>query len=445
MRVGEQVQDDVTENNQKEEGTTMGEKRVKFDVWAMAITMTLLVVISIFFVPDVSKAATANQPDAKIAVVYPLSGALSRNGNLMVQGIKAAIGWVNDNGGIKSLGGAKLVPVIADSGSSVEGAASAMDRVARDPEILMAVGCWASSFTLSATEITERLGIPQFSISFTDALHSRGFKWGFYVSPPSTVFGSLGIGRFLDMAKALGHSPKTAMAVSDNQAASRAHVEACKQYFANAGIKVVGDEAFTMGTLVDATPIMQKVKAANPDIVVFAPSSINEAQLLLMKKRELKINTPFVGSTGAHADPSFLGVGAQFLEGFTTLTNSWPHKLTPPEWIKRTLDQCRKEYSNEAFMGQELTHGWSLIPVMAEALERAGSRNREAIREAALKMEIHDVMATRSFPKQGIAFDPNGRIAKKYQDVLLVQWQDGVPKTIFPTELAVAKPIWYTE
>jgi branched-chain amino acid transport system substrate-binding protein len=207
VRVGEQVQDDVTENNQKEEGTTMGEKRVKFGVWAVAISMTLLVVISILFVPDLSKAATANQPDVKIAVVYPLSGALSRNGNLMVQGIKAAIGWVNDNGGIKSLGGAKLVPVIADSGSSVEGAASAMDRVARDPEILMAVGCWASSFTLSATEITERLGIPQFSISFTDALHSRGFKWGFYVSPPSTVFGSLGIGRFLDMAKALGHSP----------------------------------------------------------------------------------------------------------------------------------------------------------------------------------------------------------------------------------------------
>ncbi|RPJ04600.1 MAG: hypothetical protein EHM36_09940, partial [Deltaproteobacteria bacterium] len=147
----------------------------------------------LLYMPDMVMAAAV--PDIKIAVVYPLSGALSRNGNLMVQGVKASIGWVNDNGGIKSLGGAKLTAVVADSGSTVEGAASAMDRVCRDPEILMAVGCWASSFTLAATEITERLGIPQFSISFTDTLHERGFKWGFYVSPPSSVFGNLGITR----------------------------------------------------------------------------------------------------------------------------------------------------------------------------------------------------------------------------------------------------------
>ena len=423
----------------------MRQERGKFRVRIAGICMLVLAASGILCLPAMSKAAPANPPDIKIAVVYPLSGALSRNGNLMVQGIKAAIGWVNDNGGIKSLGGAKLVPVIGDSGSSVEGAASAMERIARDPEILMAVGCWASSLTMSATEVTERIGIPQFSISFTDALNSRGFKWGFYVSPPSSVFGELGVGRVRDLANSLGHSPKTAMLVSDNQAASLAHLDACKKYFATMGIKVVGEEVFTMGTLTDATPIMQKVKAAKPDIVIFAPSSINEAQLLLMKKRELGINTPFVGSTGAHADPSLLQVGAQFLEGFLTLTNSWPHKLFPPDWVKRTLDQCRKEYSNEAFMGQELTHGWSLIPVMAEALERAGSRNREAIRAAALKMDIHDVTATRALPKQGIAFDPNGRIAKKYQDVLLVQWQGGVAKAIYPTELAMAKPIWFTK
>jgi branched-chain amino acid transport system substrate-binding protein len=108
------------------------------------------------------------------------------------------------------------------------------------------------------------------------------------------------------------------------------------------------------------------------------------------------------------------------------------------------LDQCRKEYADEAFMGQELTHGWSMIPIMAEALERAGSRNREAIREATSKLNIHDLPSTRQLPKQGIAFDEKGRITKNYQDVLLVQWQDGVARTVFPSELALAKPLWST-
>ena len=104
--------------------------------------------------------ARAAVPDIKIACVYPLSGAFSRNGNLKFQGVKAAMGWVNDRGGIKSLGGAKLVPVVADCASTVEGAASAMERLCRDPEIVMALGSWASSFTMSSTEVTERLGIP---------------------------------------------------------------------------------------------------------------------------------------------------------------------------------------------------------------------------------------------------------------------------------------------
>ena len=125
-----------------------------------------------------------------------------------------------------------------------------------------------------------------------------------------------------------------------------------------------------------------------------------------------------------------------------TMTNSWPHKLYPPDWVKRTLDQCKKDYSDEAFMGQELAHGWSLIPVMAQVLELAGSRDHEAIRAAAHKMDIHDIPATRGLPKQGIAFDPNGRISKKYQDVILVQWQGGVAKAVYPPQLAVAKPIW---
>jgi hypothetical protein len=44
-----------------------------------------------------------------------------------------------------------------------------------------------------------------------------------------------------------------------------------------------------------------------------------------------------------------------------------------------------------------------------------------------------------------MAFDEKGRIAQKYQDVLLVQWQGGVARTIYPPELALAKPIWATK
>jgi branched-chain amino acid transport system substrate-binding protein len=386
--------------------------------------------------------AQAKPKEIKIAVVYPLSGALARNGNLVVQGAKAAVGWVNDNGGIKSLGGAKLVPVIVDSTSTVEGAASAMERVCRDPGIVMAMGCWASSLTMAATEVTERLGMPHFNIGYADTLTERGFKWGFYVVPPSSAQAELGLGNLINLAKSAGQVVKTAMLVGDNQAASKGFYDAVRKLFPGMEVKIVGEEIWAMGTLTDATPVMQKVKTTNPDIVVFMATAISEAQMCLMKKKELGINIPFICNGGWMADPSYRQVGAETLEGMIGIMPIFPNKDTPQEWIKRSLEQCKKEYSDEPWMGQELGWAWRMIPIMAEILERARSTDHQALWEAGRKMDVQDIMATKHIACQGIAFDKNGRIAKKYQDVVLVQWQGGIPRTVYPANIALAKPIW---
>ena len=378
----------------------------------------------------------------KIAVVYPLSGALARNGNLQVQGIKAAMGWVNDNGGIKSMGGAKLVPIVADSGSSVEGAANAMERALRDRDIVAIIGCWASSFTMSATEISERVGVPQFSISFSDALTARGFKWGFYVVTGSSAQGKMGVGNVIGLARSKGQRVKTAMLIGDNQAASKGFYGAVRKLFPETGIKIIGEEVWAMGSLTDATPVMHKAKAMNPDIVVFMATAIAEAQMCLMKKKELGIRTPFICNGGWMADPSYAQVGAEALEGMIGIMPIYQNKLTPKDWMKRALKQCKKEYSDEAWVGQELGFGWILVPTVSAILERAGSTDPDIIRKTAHEMDISNVAETQYTPKQGMAFQENGRIAKKYQDVVVVQWQGGVPKTVFPKELAVASPIW---
>jgi hypothetical protein len=41
-----------------------------------------------------------------------------------------------------------------------------------------------------------------------------------------------------------------------------------------------------------------------------------------------------------------------------------------------------------------------------------------------------------------MAFDETGRIAMKYRDCLIVQWQGGKPYPVYPAHLALAKPIW---
>jgi branched-chain amino acid transport system substrate-binding protein len=409
--------------------------------WERFSMLVLCGVMLCVFLQVDATALAQSAPDIKIAVVYPLSGAFSRNGNLTLQGAKAAMNWVNEQGGIKSLGGAKLVPVVADCGSTVEGASSAMERLSRDPDIVMAMGAWASSFTMSSTEVTERLGIPQFSVSFADSLHQRGFKYGFYPNSPYTTLTSIAVPQVLQLAKSAGKAIKTAMIVGNNQAASKSFYAACKEKLIPLGVEFIAEETWAIGSLTDATPVMQKVKTLNPDLVIYMGDALSEIQMVMMKKKELGIKVPFFCGGGWLGDPS-LKFGGEYLESWIALTPSFPHKLTPPEWIQGALAQCRKEYSDEQWVGQELSFAFTLVPIMAQVLEQAGTRDRKVIRDVAAKMDIHDVMATRHIPGQGMAFDETGRIAEKYRKALLIQWQGGKPVVIYPPELAEAKPVW---
>jgi branched-chain amino acid transport system substrate-binding protein len=69
--------------------------------------------------------------------------------------------------------------------------------------------------------------------------------------------------------------------------------------------------------------------------------------------------------------------------------------------------------------------------VLTEAVKRAGSRDREKIRDAILKLDFNTVFG-------GFKVDPDGlQIAHK---MVMFQWQDGKRVIVWPEELAPGKP-----
>src|SRR5215216_1555638 len=56
----------------------------------------------------------------KVGLIAPLSGPWARQGDLMVKGAQMAIDDINNGGGIKAMGGAKLRLVTADAGDATE-------------------------------------------------------------------------------------------------------------------------------------------------------------------------------------------------------------------------------------------------------------------------------------------------------------------------------------
>jgi branched-chain amino acid transport system substrate-binding protein len=315
-----------------------------------------------------------------------------------------------------------------------------MERLCSDPDILIAQPTWGSSFAMAATEVTERLGIPSFTTGFSEKLHERGFKYGFYPFPGFLDNMRNGMPVVLEMFKAAGREIKTQFVASSNNVSDMLFCENTQKYLEERGIKSLGKEIWPIGTLTDASTIMQKIKRESPDIVIYGGSAVSEMQLFLMKQKELQLKrTIFLASSAYLGDPT-LKFGGEYLDSWIGLAPAFYNKRTPREWLTRLQDQCRKEYSDEPWVGQELGFPMCLVPVYAEALERAASRDRKVLRDTISKLDIQGTMTTSYFAKNGVAFDETGRIAKKYHGILVIQWQGGKCITVYPPELATANP-----
>jgi branched-chain amino acid transport system substrate-binding protein len=79
--------------------------------------------------------------------------------------------------------------------------------------------------------------------------------------------------------------------------------------------------------------------------------------------------------------------------------------------------------------------------VIREAVEAAGKADRKAVGDAMRKLDTKGGSG-RYFPGGGgvMKFDDKGR--RIGAEVVFVQWQNGVPQSIFPEATAAAKPIW---
>ncbi len=112
-----------------------------------------------------------------------LRASMRARGPVMRHGAEMGVEHINAQGGIKSLGGAKLKLVVLDSGDTTEKAKNAAQRmVAQEPDLVAASGAYLSSFTLAVTEVTERANLPVLTLSYSDLITDRGFKYVFQTS-----------------------------------------------------------------------------------------------------------------------------------------------------------------------------------------------------------------------------------------------------------------------
>src|SRR6201989_1412937 len=140
--------------------------------------------------------------EVKVGLIVPLSGIYTRPGQVMKMGAEMGIEHINAKGGIKALGGAKLKLVVIDCGDTTEKAKNAAQRmVAQETDLVAATGAYLSSFTLATTEVSERAQLPMLTLSYSDLIPDRGFKFIFQTAPTASRQSELGLPELMKLAE----------------------------------------------------------------------------------------------------------------------------------------------------------------------------------------------------------------------------------------------------
>ena len=400
--------------------------------WIIALAIVVvLAALAPVLIPALAPAAE----DLKIALVVPLSGRWARQGQLKKMGADMAIAEINAQGGIKALGGAKIVLREADAGDSVEKAVSAAQRALSREKISAGIGAWLSSFTLGVTEVAERLEVPWFTLSYADSITERGFKYTFQTSPVSSLQAEQALELLVEIAKKNNQPIKKAAIVGDNTAATVFFFKPLREKLLKAkGIEVVVDEVWTP-PLTDATAIVQKLRATQPDVMFYGATNFPDSIQVLQKVKEFGVKTPIQGVGAWLVTPEYVkAVGPELLDNIKTVVAAHPLK-GQDELVRRF-----KERTGEPFMTQDPLMSYAHVWIIKEAAERAKSTDPKAIRDAVAKLDLTSGPAASTLAPGRIRYDERGR--RLGAAPIIVQWQKGEPFTVAPAELATRTLVW---
>jgi branched-chain amino acid transport system substrate-binding protein len=126
-------------------------------------------------------------------------------------------------------------------------------------------------------------------------------------------------------------------------------------------------------------------------------------------------------------------VPADLIEGLMFSVANWQLKG------QDEISDLFKKHSGEPWITQDGLAGYGHTWIIKEALEKAGVADRVKVNEEIHKLDLTTGRAADTFPG-GVKFDAAGR--RTNAPVCIVQWQDGKPLTVYPTERAMATARW---
>jgi branched-chain amino acid transport system substrate-binding protein len=409
------------------------------------MTRIIIVLAAVLLAPLALAPELASGQEVRIGTIFPMTGNMAFGGNEGFMGTEIAREIVNERGGI--WGGKKIVFVTADAPDQTA-ATSEMNRLISRENIKLVVGSFSSAIAFTASAVAERQKVIFWeNHGVADTIARRGFRYLFKTNVNATGTGG-GAATFAAtyLAKALNIPPKDLrVAVAWEDGTYGASVgKAAFDRARELGLNVVANEGYS-AKAADLSPLILKLKALNPDVLLVAGIG-QDAVLFWSQAKRLDFNVKAaVATSGGWGVPDFaknLGEGANgvFSSDFPTEVN--PEALAPQprdlarEFVKRFQAKKGTRPTGNAWLAFAGT-----MVLFQEVLPRAGSLEPDKIRDAAFSLDLPPGSMANGC---GVKFIPHDQFdgGKNERAFAIVgQWQEGVMRVVGPENLATHKPI----
>ena len=210
----------------------------------------------------------AQAPEIKIASIQPVTGVISDIGISMRRGNQLAVDDINARGGIKSMGGAKLKLLLADTGAKEEVARTEADRVIKEGAVCL-VGPFLSDNAMTIATLCEQRGILfLMDVAAADDITRKGFKYTFRVFPRTSKYADSMLFYMSQIMKEKNISKIKGVVTNSgdlfDQVQGATFVKTLKER--KFPIEVLGHIEYPLG-IQDLSAEVSKIKALKPDVL----------------------------------------------------------------------------------------------------------------------------------------------------------------------------------
>lgn len=321
----------------------------------------------------------AAQETIKIGGNLELTGNAAAYGSPSADAIELIIEQVNNDGGI--LDGIMLESEIIDNRSDLTESASIATRLA-DSDVVGIIGPTATGVSKAAIPITNEAGVPNIFAATTGdglTLDEAGsvLEYIFRVCFEDSYQG-LAAGSFASSELGL----QRAVIITDQALDySLALADSFTDTFTEGGGEIVQTQSYQSGDT-DFTALLTSLLGQEFDLL-YIPGYYTETGLIIKQARELGITQPIMGGDGYHSDTLVELAGAANASDIYFTTHFAAESDNPK--VQEFLTAYEEKFGRTADTFAAL--GYDAVGLLIDAIERAGSTDRDAIQQALAETE----------------------------------------------------------